>query len=36
MTEHPVFGNVFGVIMFGLLAYSLFHFARKPLGAEKR
>ncbi len=28
--------NVVAVIMFGLLAYSLFHFARKPLEAEKK
>jgi putative OPT family oligopeptide transporter len=28
--------NVVAVIMFGLLAYSLFHFARKPLESEKK
>ena len=28
--------NVVAVIMFGLLAYSLFHFARKPLDSEKK
>ncbi len=28
--------NVVAVIMFGLLAYSLFYFARKPLEAEKK
>ncbi|HEX2330001.1 MAG TPA: oligopeptide transporter, OPT family [Candidatus Angelobacter sp.] len=27
--------NVLAVIMFGLLAYSLYHFARKPLGDDK-
>jgi putative OPT family oligopeptide transporter len=28
--------NIVAVIMFGLLAYSLFHFARKPLESEKK
>ncbi|HLW55376.1 MAG TPA: oligopeptide transporter, OPT family [Candidatus Angelobacter sp.] len=28
--------NLLSVVMFGLLAYSLFHFARKPLGGDKR
>ena len=28
--------NVLSVIMFGLLAFSLYHFARKPLGGEKK
>jgi len=28
--------NILAVIMFGLLAYSLFHFARKPLASEKK
>jgi hypothetical protein len=28
--------NLLSVIMFGALAFSLFHFARKPLGAEKK
>jgi putative OPT family oligopeptide transporter len=36
MGDHPVFANLFGVVMFGLLAYSLFHFARKPLEGEER
>jgi len=36
MNEHPVFANWLGVVMFGLLMFSLFHFARKPLGAEKK
>ncbi len=36
MGDHPVFANIFGVIMFALLAFSLFHFARKPLEGEKR
>jgi hypothetical protein len=35
MGDHPVFANLFGVVMFGLLAYSLFHFARKPLEDKK-
>jgi OPT oligopeptide transporter protein len=35
MGDHPVFANLFGVAMFGLLMYSLFYFARKPL-EEKR
>lgn len=34
MSDHPVFANLFGVVMFGLLAFSLFHFARKPLGEK--
>ncbi|HEX4606529.1 MAG TPA: oligopeptide transporter, OPT family [Candidatus Angelobacter sp.] len=36
MGDHPVFANIFGVIMFGLLAFSLFYFARKPLEMEKK
>ena len=28
--------NILSVIMFGLLAYSLFHFARKPLGQKQK
>lgn len=36
MGDHPIFANLFGVAMFALLAYSLFHFARKPLGSEKK
>jgi len=35
MADHPVFANWFGVLMFALLCFSLFHFARKPLGGEK-
>jgi putative OPT family oligopeptide transporter len=36
MADHPVFANWFGVIMFGLLMYSLFYFARKPLEVGKK
>src|SRR5258708_5962928 len=36
MGDHPVFANLFGVVMFGLLAFSLFYYARKPLEGEKR
>jgi hypothetical protein len=36
MSEHPVFANWIGVIMFGVLMFSLFHFARKPLGADRK
>jgi hypothetical protein len=36
MNDHPVFANLFGVAMFGLLAFSLFYFARKPLEGEKK
>jgi putative OPT family oligopeptide transporter len=36
MVDHPVFANWLGVLMFGLLMFSLFYFARKPLGAEKK
>src|SRR5262245_55199139 len=32
MADHPLFANLWGVAMFGLLMYSLFYFARKPLG----
>jgi hypothetical protein len=35
MTDHPVFANLWGVAMFGLLMYSLFYFARKPLGGKQ-
>ncbi|HMF91589.1 MAG TPA: oligopeptide transporter, OPT family [Candidatus Angelobacter sp.] len=35
MTDHPIFANLWGVAMFGLLMYSLFYFARKPLGDKK-
>jgi len=35
-TEHnPLHHDWVSVIMFGLLAYSLYHFARKPLNTEK-
>ncbi|MFL6312269.1 MAG: OPT family oligopeptide transporter [Terriglobales bacterium] len=33
---HADFANVLAVIMFGLLAASLYHFARKPLEGEKK
>lgn len=36
MNDHPIFANWFGVVMFALLAFSLFHFARKPLGEKQR
>jgi uncharacterized oligopeptide transporter (OPT) family protein len=36
MGDHPIFANLFGVVMFGLLAFSLFYFARKPLEGEKK
>ena len=35
IANHPLVGNSIAVIMFGLLAFSLFHFARKPLGNKK-
>jgi putative OPT family oligopeptide transporter len=35
ITDHPMLGNGIAVIMFGLLAFSLFHFARKPLDNKK-
>jgi putative OPT family oligopeptide transporter len=35
MNDHPAFANWFGVAMFGLLMYSLFYFARKPLEEAK-
>jgi putative OPT family oligopeptide transporter len=35
MTDHPAFSNGVGVVMFALLAFSLFYFARKPLGEKK-
>jgi putative OPT family oligopeptide transporter len=34
MADHPVFANSVGVVMFALLAFSLFHFARKPLAKK--
>jgi hypothetical protein len=36
MGDHPIFANLFGVVMFALLAFSLFHFARKPLEGDKK
>ena len=36
IADHPVLGNWIGVIMFALLAFSAYHFARKPLGSERR
>jgi putative OPT family oligopeptide transporter len=36
MNDHPTFAGWVAVLMFALLAFSLFHFARKPLGVEKR
>jgi hypothetical protein len=36
ITDHPIVGNAISVIMFGLLAFSLFHFARKPLEGNKK
>lgn len=35
MGDHPIFANWVGVVMFGLLCFSLFHFARKPLEEKK-
>ena len=36
MTNNPVFANWVGVIMFALLAYSAYYFARKPLGSDRK
>ena len=36
IANNPVLGNIIGVGMFVLLAYSLFHFARKPLESGKK
>lgn len=36
MTDHPIFGNWVAVVMFGLLAYSAYYFARKPLGSDRK
>jgi hypothetical protein len=36
IADNSIFGNVLAVVMFGLLAASLYHFARKPLGGEKK
>jgi uncharacterized oligopeptide transporter (OPT) family protein len=35
IADHDNFGNILAVIMFGLLAYSLYHFAGKPLDDKK-
>ena len=35
MTDHPIFANLWGVAMFALLMFSLFYFARKPLGDKR-
>jgi uncharacterized oligopeptide transporter (OPT) family protein len=36
MNDHPVLANWIGVVMFAFLAYSLYYFARKPLGADRK
>jgi putative OPT family oligopeptide transporter len=36
IADHTDFANILAVIMFGLLAASLYHFARKPLEGEKK
>ncbi len=36
IANHDAFANVLAVIMFVLLAASLYHFARKPLGSDKK
>jgi len=36
IADHPDFANILAVIMFGLLAASLYHFARKPLESDKK
>lgn len=36
MTDHPIFGNWLAVVMFALLAYSAYYFARKPLGSDRK
>jgi putative OPT family oligopeptide transporter len=36
IANNPALGNVIAVIMFCLLGYSLYHFARKPLEGEKK
>ncbi len=36
IADHSDFGNILAVIMFGLLAASLYHFARKPLEGDKK
>jgi putative OPT family oligopeptide transporter len=36
IADHANFANILAVIMFGVLAYSLYHYARKPLDSEKK
>jgi len=36
IADHAAFANILAVIMFGLLAASLYHFARKPLEGDKK
>jgi putative OPT family oligopeptide transporter len=36
IVDNPALGNIIAVAMFALLSYSLFHYARKPLGGEKK
>jgi uncharacterized oligopeptide transporter (OPT) family protein len=36
IANHDIFANILAVIMFGLLAASLYHFARKPLEGDKK
>jgi uncharacterized oligopeptide transporter (OPT) family protein len=36
IADHANFANILAVIMFGLLAASLYHFARKPLAGDKK
>ncbi len=36
IADHANFANILAVIMFGLLAASLYHFARKPLGGDRK
>jgi putative OPT family oligopeptide transporter len=36
IANHDAFANILAVIMFGLLAASLYHFARKPLDSDKK
>jgi hypothetical protein len=36
IANHEIFANILAVIMFGLLAASLYHFARKPLEGDKK
>jgi putative OPT family oligopeptide transporter len=35
ITNNPALGNIIAVATFAVLAYSLYHFARKPLGDKK-